>query len=127
MYGLQLVNSKKEIRQHSVNVKAELVNYYTNLPIGTSLEDQRFTEMYRFGNYSIGLGKPGKEVFSSNIKYYDGLKGNNPHDMTPRIFLNGKLVVYDGSFEAIFKEFVRIHHSVDALEILGSLFYRNAY
>ena len=28
--------------------------------------------------------------------------------MTPRIFLNGNLVSYDGSFEAIFKEFVRL-------------------
>ena len=58
MYGLKLLNSKKEIRENAVNVKVEQVKYYTNLSTGTSLEDQHFTEMYRFGNYSIGLGKP---------------------------------------------------------------------
>jgi hypothetical protein len=127
MYGLELTITKKIIREHAVTVKGEQIEYYTSLPTGSAITEQRFTEMYQYGNYSIGVGKPGKEVFSNNIKYHSGLKGNNPHDMTPRIFLNGDLVMYDGSFEAIFKEFVRIHHSVEALEILGSLFYRNAY
>jgi hypothetical protein len=127
MLGLEINISKKEMRTHSLAVKKELTTYFKSLPSGTGLNNQRFTEIYKKSEYSIGLGKPGKEVFSNTIKYQSGVKSNNPNDMTPRIFLNGNLVAYDGSFEAIFKEFVSIHHSVRALNILGSLMYRNAY
>jgi hypothetical protein len=127
MLGLEIVISKKEMRNHAASVKKHLTTFYKSLPTGRGIDSQEFTEIFNKSNYSIGLGKPGKEVFSNAIKYQSGIKSNNPNDMTPRIFLNGVLVSYDGSFEAIFKEFVSIHDSLNALNILGSLLYRNAY
>lgn len=127
MLGLQIQLSQKEIRNHSALVKAEMISEFLSFNKGESLLKQHITTLYTFKDYTIGIGKPGKEVFSENIKYQSGEKSNNPNDMTPRIFLNGELVQYDGSFEAIFKEFVRLYESEDALQILGSLLYRNAF
>lgn len=127
MYGLNITLKNSEIRKHASEVKSDMISEYTGLKIGPANDNQIFHEIYKMGNYSIGVGKPGKEVFSSTIKYQSGIKSNNPNDMTPRIFLNKELVSYDGSFEAIFKEFVRLHESEEALQILGSLLFRNAF
>lgn len=127
MYGLNITLKQSEIRKHASKVKSEMISEFLGFSKGQDLSNQNFHLLYRAFNYSVGLGKPGKEVFSENIKYQSGEKSNNPNDMTPRIFLNGNLVSYDGSFEAIFKEFVRLHQSEEALQILGSLLYRNAF
>jgi len=127
MYGLNITLSQSEIRKHAALVKSEMISEFLTFPLGDSIESQIFQLMYSIQGYSIGVGKPGKEYFSENIKYQSGIKSNNPNDMAPRLFKGGVLVQYDGSFEAIFKEFVRIHDSVDSLQILGALLYRNAF
>ncbi len=127
MYGLNINLSQTEIRKHAAEVKNGMISEFLSIPLGETLEHQVFQEIYNIEGYSMGVGKPGKEYFSENIKYQSGLKSNNPNDMTPRIFLEQNLVQYDGSFEAIFKEFVRIHNSIESLQILGALLYRNAF
>jgi hypothetical protein len=127
MYGLNILLSQTEIRNHAAIVKSEMITEFLSFPLGASTENQIFQLMYSINGYDIGVGKPGKEFFSEKIKYQSGLKSNNPNDMTPRLFYCGNLVQYDGSFEAIFKEFVRIHNSVNSLQILGALLYRNAF
>jgi hypothetical protein len=127
MYGLEIILKPSEIRNHAAVVKSEMITEFLKLSKGESLLNQNYHPLYQVLDYSIGVGKPGKEVFSEKIKYESGLKSNNPNDMTPRIFLNGNLISYDGSFEAIFKEFVRLHKSEEALQILGGLLYRNAF
>lgn len=127
MYGLYISLSQTELRNHASLVKREMITEFLNFPIGDSIERQVFQPMYSIQGYSLGVSKPGKEYFSENIKYQSGLKSNNPNDMAPRIFKGAELVQYDGSFEAIFKEFVRIHDSVESLQILGALLYRNAF
>ena len=127
MYGLNIILSPTEIRKHAALVKSEMIIEFLTFPLGDSIENQIFQLMYSIQGYSVGIGKPGKEFFSENIKYQSGVKSNNPNDMAPRLFIGGDLVQYDGSFEAIFKEFVRIHDSVESLQILGALLYRNAF
>jgi hypothetical protein len=127
MYDLEIKFTPKNIRNNAILIKSELIEEFVNYEKGESLENQNLIELYHFENYTICGGKPGKEFTSQNIKYADGHKANNPHDMTPRIFKNGNLVRYDGSFEEIFKQFVRIHASIEALQIFGALLYRNAF
>jgi hypothetical protein len=123
---LQITLKNSEIRKRATLVKRALIDEFRNYKVGSSFSEQALYEVYTYQDYKICVGKPGKEVLSQNIKYADGYKGNNPNDMTPRILKGGELVVYDGSFEAIFKQFVRIHDSVEALSILGAMLYRNA-
>lgn len=104
-----------------------MITEFLTFPLGNTIESQIFHPMYSIQGYSIGVSKPGKEFFSENIKYQSGIKSNNPNDMAPRLYKGKELVQYDGSFEAIFKEFVRIHDSVESLQILGALLYRNAF
>jgi hypothetical protein len=127
MYGLNISLSQSEIRNHAALVKSEMITEFLTFPLGSSIESQIFQQMYSIQGYSIGVSKPGKEFFSENIKYQSGVKSNNPNDMAPRLYKGNVLVQYDGSFEAIFKEFVRIHDSVESLQILGALLYRNAF
>lgn len=127
MYGIAIQLKQSEIRKRSIKLKEDLIIEYTQYRSGASLDAQLFTKLYEFGNYEIGISKPGKEVFSNTIKYQLGNKSNNPNDMTPTILFEGNRLVYDGSFEAIFKQFVRIHNSIEALQLFGCLLYRNAF
>ena len=127
MFGLEVKLSQTEIRKRSISIKGALVEELIALKGGEDFSNQHFNKLYALNGYDIGVSKPGKEVFSDSIKYQSGIKSNNPNDMTPKLFLNGDVVKYDGSFEAIFKEFVRIHESEHALKIIGGLLYRNAF
>jgi hypothetical protein len=127
MEKLQILKTQKELRLHSNQLKSEMVKESKNLQKGHSFTNQLFHEFYTYKDYRIGVSKPGKEVFSENIKYKDGLKSNNPHDMTPTILKGGEKIEYDGSFSAIFKEFVKLYNSKNALHVLGALLVRNAY
>ena len=78
--------------------------------------------------YQVKLGKFGKEFYSSTIKWQDGHKGNNPNDMKPTIFKNGKELDFDASFDHIFSFFHEVSKkSEEALRLLGCLMIRNAY
>lgn len=127
MHNLRIDKSQKDLRLHSNKLKSEMVLECKKLETGASFTNQQFNEFYTFQDYQVGMSKPGKEVFSDGIKYKNGIKGNNPFDMTPTILRGGKKVEYDGSFSAIFKEFVKLYKSREALQVLGALLVRNAY
>lgn len=78
--------------------------------------------------YEVSLGKYGKEFYRSDIRWKDGHKGNNPNDMKPCIFKEGILLEFDGSFDYVFHFFQDVCKINErALQILGSLLFRNAY
>jgi len=78
--------------------------------------------------YKVGVGKYGKEYYLDTIRWKDGHKGNNPNDMRPMVWKDGKEIEFDGSFDHVFNFFQKVSH-VDnrALELLGCLMFRNAY
>jgi len=100
-------------------------------PSGTQ-EQQIFQTVWQGANYSIRLGKPGKEAASDYVgcKYQDGHRGNNPNDMRPSIFRDGVLVEkHIASFVQIFDEIQKLSEAGDddALELIGALLFRSAF
>lgn len=80
------------------------------------------------GRYKVGVGKYGKEYYLQTISWKDGHKGNNPNDMCPTVWVDGREVEFDGSFDHVFNFFQQVSHiDTRALEILGCLMFRNAY
>lgn len=83
------------------------------------------------GEYSIRLGKPGKEASPTYnmCKYKDGHKGNNPNDMRPTIFKNGILQENQvASFTEIFNELQKLGREDEySLELIACLLFRSAY
>lgn len=80
------------------------------------------------GRYKVGVGKYGKEYYLQTISWKDGHKGNNPNDMRPTIWIDGKEAAFDGSFDHVFNFFQYVCHiDTRALEILGCLMFRNAF
>lgn len=78
--------------------------------------------------YKVGVGKFGKEYYLQTISWKDGHKGNNPNDMRPTVWVDGKEIEFDGSFDHVFNFFQYVSHiDTRALEILGCLMFRNAY
>ena len=76
----------------------------------------------------VCLGKFGKEYYLSSIKWKSGTLGNNPNDMKPTIFVDGKAIEFDASFDHVFNLFQQISKvSEEALRVLGCLLFRNAY
>lgn len=120
----KLTSSAKEKREKFV---AEAISWDS----GPNQENRVYTEVYSSGDYSIGVGKPGKEA-NPNYKgfrnYKTGIKGNNPHDMNPHILLNGKKIEKDLTFEGIFGEIEMMKKdNLFGLEIFGMLIYRMAF
>jgi hypothetical protein len=92
------------------------------------IERQEEHFLYKFSNgFNTGVGKPGKEFARNDIKYKSGEKKNNPHDMTPLVMQNRNPLNHDPSFSGIFKAFVPLSDDPHALELLGTLIFRNAY
>lgn len=78
--------------------------------------------------YKVGVGKYGKEYYLDTIRWKDGHKGNNPNDMRPMVWKDGKEIEFDGSFDHVFNFFQKVSHVGNrALELLGCLMFRNAY
>lgn len=116
----QINSSSKLIRQEQVN---EAIAFASN----NNPQNKEYTLLYRFEDYDIKVGKPGKEVALTTLKHKDGTRGNNANDMTPTIFRNNIITVRDGSFREIFRQFIHILRNRRALEILGCLCVRNAF
>ncbi len=107
------------------------VNEALSWPSGTQ-ENLLYTTIWERENYSIRLGKPGKEAAPDydRCKFRDGHKGNNPNDMRPSIFRNGTLVdKHIASFVQIFDEIQKLSESgsESALRLIGPLLFRAAY
>lgn len=80
------------------------------------------------GRYCVGVGKFGKEYYLETISWKDGHKSNNPNDMRPTVWVDGKEIEFDGSFDHVFNFFQKVSRvDMRALEILGCLMFRNAY
>lgn len=127
MESLRLPTLKHKIlKEIHVPRRNAMVDEALLFPHGKSTEEKVFTLMYSHENYSLKVGKPGKEFASVNIKYKDGLKGNNPSDMTPTTFRDNILFPRNGSFEEIFKTFILLVPNYESLELLGCLIVRNA-
>lgn len=78
--------------------------------------------------YAVKLGKYGKEYYRKNDEQKHSSKVRNPNDMHPTVFINGKIIDFDPSFDHVFNFFqVVSEKSKDALRILGCLVFRNAF
>ncbi len=78
-------------------------------------------------HFKVCLGKYGKEYYLKTIKWKNGTTSNNPNDMRPTIFINGKEKEFDASFDHVFNFLQSMWKvSEDALRVLGCLFFRNA-
>lgn len=97
-----------------------------SFPTGTGQLDREFTELYGpFDDLTVGVGKPGKEADPSRKKV-------NPNDMTPCLMRGGEDIGYRPTFGDVFTG-IQEHslgaglHSETVLQVLGSLFFRNAF
>lgn len=133
---LKLVNdelklSDKKLTSSAVKKREESVKEAISWKAGTNQENRIYTEVYSFGDYSIGVGKPGKEAnpdYKGFRNYKTGIKGNNPHDMNPHILFNGKKIEKDLTFEGIFGEIEMMKQDdLFGLELFGMLIYRMAF
>lgn len=80
------------------------------------------------GKFKVGVGKFGKEYYLRTISWRDGSRGNNPNDMRPTVWIDGREVGFDGSFDHVFNFFQYVSKiDAKALGILGCLMFRNAY
>lgn len=119
--------SPAKLRRLSVPVRLALVEEAITFKNSEDLTNKHYTALYNHDDFSVRVGKPGKEYASDRIKYNDGHKGNNPNDMSPTIFRNNTIIARNGSFEEIFRQFVLLVPYPAALELLGYLIIRNAY
>ncbi len=134
--SLKLVNDKLKLSDKRLTASAkekreEFVSEAISWNSGPDQENRVYTEVYSSGDYSIGVGKPGKEAspdYKGFRNYKTGIKGNNPHDMNPHILLNGKKIEKDATFEEIFGEIEKMKQDdLFGLEIFGTLLYRMAF
>jgi len=127
MEELRLVSNRPRVlKSISLPRRHELIEEAISLSRGKSTEAKEYHTLYTYNDYQVKVGKPGKEFDSSSIRYQDGIKGNNPNDMTPTIFKNGQIMERVGSFEEVFKTFIKIVPAYDALQLLGCLCVRNS-
>jgi len=99
-------------------------------PKGKNQEKRKITEIYKNGDFVIGVGKPGKEAAPAFKRrhYITGKITNNPNDMNPFVMKGGKKVGDDLTFSALFEQ---IEHLMRAdtfgLELLGMFLFRMAF
>lgn len=124
------ISRNSEFRAAVKTRKNELIRKAVNLPGQTvrGTFDCHVEWMSADGRYKVGVGKYGKEFYSSTIRWRDGRQANNPNDMHPTVWIDGVEKEFDGSFDHVFNFFQYVGH-VDsgALEVLGCLMFRNAF
>lgn len=81
------------------------------------------------GKYEVAVGKFGKEFYQTNkTNKRTGIKGNNPNDMKPTVYVDGVETDFDASFKNIFDFIIEVgNKDKDMLRLLGCLFVRNAF
>lgn len=124
------ISRNSEFRAAVKTRKNELIQKAVSLPGQTvrGTFDTHVEWMSADGRYKIGVGKYGKEFYSSTIRWRDGHQANNPNDMHPTVWVDGAEKEFDGSFDHVFNFFQYVGR-VDsrALEVLGCLMFRNAF
>lgn len=120
----------KAFQAEAKRKRQKLIEIAQSLPGKTTNGEFLYHEIWKSDDsrFIVGVGKFGKEYYSNSIKWKDGHKGNNPNDMKPTIWVEGKEMSFDGSFDHVFNFFQEVSHKDSrALEILGALMYRNAH
>jgi hypothetical protein len=104
-------------RERRLESIAEAVGF----PVGPTQDEQEVTVLYDTGPYRVGVAKPGKEAFRD--------ERTNVNDMLPVVLDSaGNTVAYVPGFNEIFRQLWQLHAANrDALVLLGSLAFRNAY
>lgn len=91
---------------------------------GTGTDAQRsYTHVWPSGEYSIALGKPGKEAS------WVAPKKTNANDMLPTIFHNEVSIDYVPTFAAVWREIETLSSNAESqsAELLACLLFRTAY
>jgi hypothetical protein len=97
---------------------------------GKNQENRKITQIYKSGDFIVGVGKPGKEAAPDFKRrhYITGKITNNPNDMNPFVMKRGRKVGNDLTFGELFEQ---IEHLMRAdmlgLELLGMLIFRMAF
>jgi len=133
---LKLVNSELKLPNERLNPFArsrrlEALKEAISWEKGENQENRKITVLYRLGEYSVAVGKPGKEAapdYIGFVNYKTKQRGNNPHDMNPQILKNGKKIDKDFTFIDMFELIESLMHSdLFGLEIMGMLLFRAAF
>lgn len=99
-------------------------------PKGQNQEGRIFTCLYTFGDYKIGVNKPGKEAAPDykRCRNRNGQYTNNPNDMLPTIFFRDERIDENLSFRDIFERLHTIAREDEGtLELLGCLLFRTGF
>lgn len=103
---------------------------------GPSQDKKEYTKLYNIKEYTIEIGKPGKEAAPGyKHKHYKacpcchGQKiSNNKNDMEPRILKNGSKIDKSMSFEDIFDMIETVmYQDRFGMELFGMLLFRAAF
>ena len=128
--ALRIGLTQKDLKNQAAQKKQQLIDYAKHLSgfVGLGTFDYHWIWVSKDLAYKVGVGKYGKEYYSTTIKYKDGNRGNNPNDMNPSIMKDGNIIRFDSSFGHVFKFFEDLHSiSPNACELLGYLMVRNAF
>jgi len=89
-------------------------------PTGTDRDHQVNTSIWASEQFTVQLGKPGKEAFRSSK--------TNKHDMLPGIFEGGRRLGYTPTFEDVWFTFERwAQNDAAVVDLFGCLLFRAAY
>tara|TARA_Y100000310_G_scaffold344459_1_gene457334 strand:- start:750 stop:1595 length:846 start_codon:yes stop_codon:yes gene_type:complete len=126
---LKLPNEK--LTSFARNRRMEAFKEAISWESGQNQNNRKITILYPLREYSVAVGKPGKEAhpdYKGFVHYITKQKGNNPNDMNPQILKNGVKIDKDFTFEEMFEHVESLMHSdLFALELLGMLFFRAAF
>jgi hypothetical protein len=118
------------LSKYSLPLRREAIAEAKSWPSGPSPDRQVPAEVYRSGSYTVALCKPGKEspITYQGCRHKEGMKTNNPNDMTPRVFVGQEQHQSLPTFTDVFEDLQHIGRSdAVALELVGSLFFRGAF
>ncbi len=110
--------------------RVEMTTEAIGWPKGKSQEKRKIFELYKVGDFTVAVGKPGKEAAPDFRRkhYITGIEMNNQNDMNPFVMEKGKKVGNDLMFEAMFEQIEHLMHAdMFGLELLGMLIFRMAF
>lgn len=130
--ALKLTSEKlKSLNKTAQLIRINMVNEAIGWPKGPNQTQRKTHKIYSFGNYYIGVEKPGKEAvedYKGCTNFITKEKINNKNDMLPVIYYNELKQEKNYTFEDIFHGIELLMRSdLIALEILGMVLFRMAF
>lgn len=110
----------------SKNRRCDAIREAISWPGGQDQAHKKYYVVSKSGQYSVALGKPGKEAAPDYAR-------PNPNDMTPTVLRDNVVLDYTPSFYDIFREFQHLGVSCDgrvpesSLELVACLLFRSAF